>query len=75
MAIDKNFYNESSASKLGWDPSWFGEINFDEDLINAIKKWQRAHKLTADGLCGPTTFRRVWTASVAFWHPYGLSSD
>jgi len=61
MAIDKIFYNEASAEKLGWDPDWFGESEFDEDLIAAIKKWQRAHKITADGLCGPSTYRRVWT--------------
>jgi len=61
MAIDKNFYNEASATKLGWDPSWFGAEEFDDKLVNAIKKWQRARQLTADGLCGPTTYRRVWT--------------
>lgn len=61
MPIDKNFYNESSASKLGWDPSWFGEKYFDDKLTRAIKKWQREHGLTADGLCGPATYRRLWT--------------
>tara|TARA_B100000131_G_scaffold321205_1_gene371254 strand:+ start:519 stop:1442 length:924 start_codon:yes stop_codon:yes gene_type:complete len=61
VAIDKIFYNEASAKKLGWDPSWFGKSDFDDDLIVAIKKWQRKHKITADGLCGPNTFRRLWT--------------
>ena len=61
MAVDKNFYNEASAAKLGWDPDWFGCLNFDEDLVNAVKKWQRKNKIVADGLVGPTTFRRVWT--------------
>ena len=41
MAVDKIFYNEASASKLGWDLTWFGCLDFDEDLIEAIKKWQR----------------------------------
>ena len=59
--MDKNFYNESSAAKLGWDPSWFGEKYFDDKLVRAIKKWQKENKLSADGLCGPTTFRRLWT--------------
>ena len=31
--MDKNFYNEASASKLGWDPSWFGEKYFDDRLM------------------------------------------
>ena len=33
--MDKNFYNESSAAKLGWDPSWFDCDEFDEDLVAA----------------------------------------
>ncbi len=59
--MDKNFYNEASASKLGWDPSWFGEKFFDDKLTRAIKIFQRALGLVADGLCGPATFRRLWT--------------
>ena len=59
--MDKNFYNEASAKKLGWEPSWFGEKYFDDKLVRAIKKWQRQHSIPADGLCGPTTFRRLWT--------------
>ena len=61
MTIDKNFYNESSAKNLGWDPTWFGEKHYDDQLTRAIKKWQRERGLTADGLCGPATFRRIWT--------------
>ena len=57
----KIFYNQASAAKLGWDPTWFGADEFDEDLVDNIRKWQRRHRLTADGLCGPTTYRRVWT--------------
>ena len=59
--MDKNFYNEASAKKLGWEPSWFGEKYFDDKLVREIKKWQRSRGLTADGLCGPSTFRRLWT--------------
>ena len=61
MGIDKNFYNESSAKNLGWDPSWFGQKYFDEQLIRAIKKWQKERGLSSDGLCGPATYRRIWT--------------
>lgn len=59
--MNKIFYNEGSAAKLNWDPTWFNCSNFDEDLIDAIKKFQRSHDLKADGLCGPTTFRRLYT--------------
>ena len=61
MAVDKNFYTQSSASNLEWDPAWFGEKYFDDDLVIAIKKWQRENGLLADGLVGPTTYRRIWT--------------
>ena len=31
--MDKHFYNEASAKKLGWEPSWFGEKYFDDKLF------------------------------------------
>ncbi len=61
MPIDKNFYNEASAAKLGWEPSWFGEKYFDDQLVRAIKKWQKNKGIKSDGLCGPATYRRIWT--------------
>lgn len=59
--VDKYFYNEASAAKLGWDPSWFGAADFEDDLIKKIRTFQRKHGLTPDGLCGPGTFRRIYT--------------
>ena len=59
--MDKDFYNRASAAQLGWNPSWFGEKHFDDKLVRAIKKWQRSHLIGVDGLCGPATFRRMWT--------------
>jgi len=59
--MDKVFYNQASAAKLNWDPSWFGATHFDEVLIAGIASWQRKNNLPADGLCGPMTYRRVWT--------------
>ena len=62
---DKIFYNEGSAAKLGWTPDWFGCKEHGDELTNAIEKFQKEHGLTADGLCGPTTYRRIYTQRVA----------
>ena len=59
--MDKYFYNEASSAKLGWDPSWFGCSKFNDDLIEAIEKYQKSKGLTSDGLCGPGTYRRIYT--------------
>ena len=61
MAVDKDFYNEASAAKLGWEPSWFipEYTLFDRKLQSAIRAFQREHRLLADGMCGPTTYRRI----------------
>ena len=60
MAIDKIFYNEASASKLGWKPEWFGCKDHDELLVKAIRQWQKQRKILADGMCGPSTYRRIY---------------
>ena len=59
--MDKDFYNESSAAKLGWEPEWFDCEEFDEDLVEAIKKFQKKNGMVADGLCGPGTFRVLYS--------------
>ena len=58
--MDKDFYNQSSANNLGWDATWFGEKHYDDKLVRAIKRFQKRYGLKADGLCGPSTFRRLW---------------
>ncbi len=59
--MDKIFYNQASSSKLGWEPSWFGGDDFDEELVKLIQVWQKDNGLKADGLCGPKTYRRIRT--------------
>ena len=61
--MDKLFYNEASAAKLGWEPSWFIPRHklYDDVLLKAIRAFQRSHGLKADGLCGPGTYRRLQT--------------
>tara|TARA_Y100000593_G_C4317844_1_gene341921 strand:+ start:3277 stop:4185 length:909 start_codon:yes stop_codon:yes gene_type:complete len=68
--VDKIFYNEASAAKLGWTPEWFGAYEFDDDLLRKIRNFQRNHNLKVDGLCGPTTFRRIRTAREAQLESY-----
>jgi len=75
--MDKIFYNESSAVKLGWSPDWFGATHFDEELLKKVKKFQQEHGLSTDGLVGPTTYRRIWTereASLADYRPKTISN-
>ena len=58
--VDKYFYNQASRAKLGWEMDWF-DASDEGELIKNIRIFQKAHGLTPDGLCGPTTFRRIWT--------------
>tara|TARA_R110002020_G_scaffold50716_6_gene143184 strand:- start:42018 stop:42959 length:942 start_codon:yes stop_codon:yes gene_type:complete len=81
MAVDKVFYNQSSESRLGWKPDWFGVKYNDEDLIVAVKLWQKNLGIVADGMVGPMTYRRIWTereATISNYQPqspsYGYSS-
>ena len=68
--VDKIFYNEASAAKLGWTPEWFGAYEFNEDLLKKIRNFQRNHSLKVDGLCGPATFRRIHTVREAQLESY-----
>lgn len=65
---NKIFYNEASATKLGWEPSWFGVEDFEEELIEKIKKFQEKYNLGVDGLCGPITYRHLVTEREANAH-------
>jgi len=60
MSNKINEYNKKMSNKLGWTPEWFGCSDFDDSLIEAIKKFQKSLGLTADGMCGEGTFRRVY---------------
>jgi len=57
--MDKDFYNSSSSNKLGWKPQDFDCNEFDDDLVKAIKNFQKSVGIKADGLCGPGTYRRL----------------
>lgn len=72
---DKIFYNQASAAKLGWEPSWFGARGFNDILINNIKQFQRDHDLHPDGLCGPSTYSRVATEREAHYEISGEAQE
>ena len=53
-------YNKRSSKKLGWTPKWFSVDAFGEGLQLAIKDFQDDYPdLRVDGMCGPSTFRRL----------------
>jgi hypothetical protein len=58
---EKIKYNKESSSKLGWKPDWFNSSDFNEELINKIAEFQKSYQLTADGIVGPVTYRRLLT--------------
>ena len=56
-----NKYNIGTSEKLGWKPEWFGCSDFNEELIDAIKDFQKEMGISQDGMCGPGTFRRKFS--------------
>jgi hypothetical protein len=60
-SIKQIAYNRKSSLDLGWLPAWFNACNFDDILISNIIKFQTEHNITADGFCGPSTYRRIYT--------------
>ena len=54
-------YNKTQSRKFEWTPDWFGASGFDEDLINKITAFQLNNGLSGDGMCGPSTYRRLFT--------------
>ncbi len=55
--MDKDFYNRSSATPLGWDPSWFGENYFHATLVRSITTWQNNNGLKPEDLYDPNTLK------------------
>ena len=54
-------YNLNSSRRYGWKPDWFGADDHNEKLVEKIMEFQRSLGLSADGLCGPSTYRRIFT--------------
>jgi len=59
MSWRSNRYNKKSSKDFGWSPSWLGMNEFNDDLHNAIIRFQVEHDLKPDGYVGINTFRRL----------------
>jgi len=68
--MDHIAYNKTSSLLYSWQPSWFGRITIDKELIYEIAKWQRTHQLTVDGLMGPLTYKKLWLERERNIHRY-----
>ena len=60
--LRKIAYNKRTARKYGWTPEWFGAEGYNDVLIDKIKEFQASQDLEEDGMVGPNTFRRIFTA-------------
>ena len=67
-------YNKDTSRKYGWEPSWFGADDFGPELDQKVKEFQRSLGITADGLVGPSTYRRIFAhreANIDDYEPSG----
>ncbi len=60
MTQKKIAYNKKSSLDYNWTPSWFSCSSYDEELIEAISKFQSRHELKPDGMCGPVTIKKKY---------------
>ena len=67
-------YNEGTSKKYGWEPSWFGADDFGPELDEKVVEFQKELGITADGLVGPSTYRRIFAhreANIDDYEPAG----
>lgn len=62
-------YNQQQATSVGWEPDWFipNHKLFDNQLVDAIVTFQKECGLSADGYCGPSTYRRKYAERVSLF--------
>ncbi len=71
MTLAKINQNRTYAQRLGWKPTDFGGIAFDELLVNMITAKQQLYSVTVDGVAGPATYSAMLAARIALFtsHP------
>lgn len=52
-------YNLDESKRIGWNASILGLSKIDETFVEAVKTFQRKYNLSADGMLGPNTYRRI----------------
>ena len=62
--MDKDFYNQSSATQLGWGPSWFGERHFDDKLVRARMRGPHAGDHPCHGIAKQYAGMRIQSTAV-----------
>ena len=67
-------YNKQTSEKYGWDPSWFDADDFDLELQEKVKLFQKSMVLGPMVFVGPATFRRIFAhreATIDDYEPNG----
>lgn len=55
--MDEKDLNRALSSVLGWTPEMFGRANFDDELVEYIRRWQQEANLAeANGVCDERTY-------------------
>jgi len=57
-------WNQDRAEKEGWNSWLFGLPSINEEFVIEVTKFQKAEGLTADGLCGSSTYRAAYSAKM-----------
>jgi len=55
----KLWRNRRSANKYGWKVHWFGAWNFDKELIERVKSFQKMEGLLDTGICNKKTYQHA----------------
>lgn len=57
--------NKKSSEEFGWHPEWFGCEDFNQELEQSIKLYQKEHNLKCTGYVDEATYRRIITEQEA----------
>lgn len=70
--------NKKSSEDLGWHPEWFGCEDFNQELVEAIKAYQKENNIRSTGYVDESTYRRIFTeqeSSSSSYKPLYFSNE